>query len=180
MVAAVVGALLLVVAAAVLAPRALRPHDTRPVVLPDVLAGYPVISGAGDFSAERGPTSWREAVRDDAGGNAYDGRAYGQATLPMRRLHAMVVRTDATGAFDLHLTAEPISHVGDVSCTQTLRFPALGHPGTPGPPALHPGKALCWRTSEHLSVVVFALIVPEGDPLERAATAVDDLWALQH
>lgn len=148
----------------------LRPPatDTRPVVLPDTFAGWPVAPELQQFERDE---NWRARLTKDYAGNAFDGRAYGTRT-PVQLLNVVVARTDGSGLGDVLMGVAPFTDHGHVRCTHTLRLQ-----GQSGPTQESPGMLLCFRAEARLTVSVLA-IGQDADEA-RITSGVDDVWALQ-
>jgi hypothetical protein len=145
-----------------------QPTDTRPVVLPDTFAAWPVAPELQQFERD---ADWRARLTEDYAGNAFAGRAYG-TRRPVQLLNVVVARTDGTGLGDVLMGVAPFTDHGPVRCTHTLRLQ-----GQNGPTQESPGMLLCFRAEAHLTVSVLA-IGQDADEA-RIASGVDDVWALQ-
>ncbi|PPK94188.1 hypothetical protein CLV92_10887 [Kineococcus xinjiangensis] len=144
----------------------------RPVVLPEVVAGFAPPAPEEDFGRQE---DWIRMQADLRRGEAFAGRAYwapGPHRLP--RLNVAAGRTGAADFADRILAAGAELRFGEVTCTRRIHFPAVGdHPA-----ATHVSDTmvLCWRSTDDLTVTVLGLGSQDGvDAL--AAQAVEEVWA---
>jgi hypothetical protein len=148
------------------------PIDHRPVVRPDVLAGYPVADPRLQFSQA---ADWRAVMREDFGGRPWDGRAYGGVPGPL--IHLVVVRGDSENKGSLTTVMEPYTKIGDVTCTQTFQAVPLPGQSESGPKRMN-RWVQCWRSDDSLTVSVL-VVLTTAQFMQTAAAAVDEAWALQ-
>jgi hypothetical protein len=154
----------------------LRPHDSdnRLIVLPATLAGLRPSEPGLQF-AQSG--DWRTQLEKKFGDHPFDGRAYG-AARPGPLVNLVVVRKDARHEGDPALGRPPYTQIGDVSCTRTFQLPDSSDSSDElSKPWRSNSMMVCWRAGETLTVSVMVQLSPAGYE-QTAATAVDDVWAL--
>ncbi len=170
LVAGLVALLALVVTAAVHLRR--PPQDPRPVVLPDEVQGLALAPAADQFAA----SDWRTSMQKVLGDMPLDGRRYG--TLADHRVvNVVVMRGTSDEAGDARLGSEPWTTYGEVRCTHTIVLPALTPGASPQASSL-PGRVLCVRSRDTLTVSAFVLVGAEAWE-QQAAGVVDEVWSLQ-
>ena len=87
-------------------------------------------------------------------------------------VRVVTAKSDLTGQHELLMAADDGEPVGDVHCTQKLRF-AQGSPARS-----FSGLLLCWRTSASRSVVTLATTKSNRRPSSAASAAIiDKEWA---
>lgn len=115
-------------------------------------------------------------MQEVLGGTPVDGRRYG--TLADRLVvNVMVMRGTSDQAGDARLGSGPWTAYGDVRCTHTIVVPALSPEASPQASSL-PGRVLCVRSRDTLTVSAFVLVGAEGWE-RQAASVVDEVWSLQ-
>ena len=86
-------------------------------------------------------------------------------------INVVTAKADLTGQRELAMAADNGTPVGDVRCTQRLRFANAMAPRT------LPMVLLCWRVSAHKSVLTLAT-AKTGSPSPAASAAIIDReWA---
>ncbi|WP_426560696.1 hypothetical protein ACPPVT_12520 [Angustibacter sp. McL0619] len=181
--AGLVAAVIATVLLAVVGWRATHRPNLTPVVLPDSFASYGPLQDGVDFAKDDGPTSWRTSAKGTLGGNAFDGRAFGNVRSGGPMLNVVVARTDLTDKLDVALAAPPYTMFGSVTCTQTVDLASAARKRNQTPkdlpgPRFNARSVLCWRATDDVSVSAFGLLA-SADLMPRVAAAVDEVWELQ-